>query len=236
MVNMSDSRSEEHGRCAPHLVSLPASSRSGATAPLGGQVKRLTDIVIAIVALALAAPLMVLVASIIRLSSPGPILLGHVRVGFGGRPFKCYKFRTMIVDAETALQAHLASDPAAAREWKESQKLRHDPRVTPVGRVLRKASLDELPQLVNVLRGDMSCVGPRPIVTEELERYGLYVDYYLRTRPGVTGLWQVTGRSNTDYDRRVDIDAQYVRDWSFWTDLTILFRTPGAVARFSHVY
>ncbi len=233
---MSDSRGEEHGRCAPNLVSLPGSTRTNAAAPLGGQVKRLTDIVVSIAALVLAAPLMLLVAVIVRLSSPGPILLGHMRVGFEGRPFKCYKFRTMVVDAEAALQAHLARDPAAAREWKECQKLRHDPRVTYVGRVLRKASLDELPQFFNVLRGDMSCVGPRPIVTEELERYGLYADYYLRTRPGVTGLWQVTGRSNTDYARRVDLDTQYVRDWSLWADLTILFRTPVAVARFSHVY
>jgi exopolysaccharide production protein ExoY len=207
-----------------------------AVRPLGGWLKRGIDVAVALAALLLAAPIMLMVALLIRVADPGPIIFAHTRVGFRGQAFRCYKFRTMATDSERLLAEHLARDPEAAREWAESRKLRHDPRVGFIGQLLRKTSLDELPQLYNILRGDMSCVGPRPVVQDELERYGAFVGYYLRTRPGLTGLWQVTGRSSTDYANRVSLDAQYVRTWSIWSDLAILCRTTTAVIRFREVY
>lgn len=162
----------------------------------------------------------------------GPVLFSHRRIGFNGKPFDCYKFRTMVQNAEQVLEEHLAHDPQAAEEWREAQKLRHDPRITFLGQILRKSSIDELPQLVNVLRAEMSCVGPRPIVANELPRYGSLADEYLRTRPGLTGLWQISGRDDVDYARRVGLDAQYVRNWSIRNDLTILAWTALVVMRF----
>jgi exopolysaccharide production protein ExoY len=204
-------------------------------APLGGWPKRVTDIAIAIVAIVVSAPLMAMIFVLIRCADGGPAVFVHRRVGFGGRSFPCYKFRTMAMDADRLLAEHLARDHDAAREWRQTQKLRRDPRVNFVGRILRKSSLDELPQFFNVLRGDMSCVGPRPVVMNELDRYGVDVAYYLRARPGLTGLWQVTGRGNGDYAVRVRLDVDYVRNWSFWKDLTILWKTPFAVARIHEV-
>jgi exopolysaccharide production protein ExoY len=200
--------------------------------PLGGWPKRLADMTIALVALVLASPVMLAVALLIRATTGGPAIFSHSRVGFNGKPFNCYKFRTMIANSEQALRDYLACDPEAAREWEQNRKLKRDPRITLLGMMLRKSSLDELPQLFNVLRGDMSCVGPRPIVTDELPRYGACADEYLRTRPGLTGLWQVTGRSSMDYSHRVALDTQYVRNWSLWADLVILLRTTVAVMRF----
>jgi exopolysaccharide production protein ExoY len=212
----------------------PAGQHEGGTPqpPLGGWQKRAIDVTIALSALVLAAPVMFVVALLIRATTGGPAMFSHSRVGFKGKPFNCYKFRSMVADADQVLRDHLANDPEAAREWAENRKLKRDPRVTLLGQMLRKSSLDELPQLFNILRGDMSCVGPRPIVTDELERYGDHVGEYLRTRPGLTGLWQVTGRSSTDYANRVALDSQYVREWSTWIDLLILVRTVFAVMRF----
>lgn len=200
--------------------------------PLGGGAKRLLDIFVASVALPLALPLMLVVAVVIMIRYGRPVIFMHRRIGYNGKPFNCYKFRTMIPDADRALEAYLANNPDAAREWKETHKLRHDPRVTLLGKVLRQSSADELPQLFNVLRGDMSCVGPRPIVDEELQRYGAAAADYLRTRPGVTGLWQVAGRSSVDYSQRVTLDSHYVRNWSIGYDLLILLRTAFAIIRF----
>jgi exopolysaccharide production protein ExoY len=182
--------------------------------------------------LVLAAPVLLLVALLIRVTLGGPTVYLHNRVGFGGKPFNCYKFRSMVANSDEVLRQYLTTNPDAAREWEEFRKLRNDPRVTVLGQMLRKSSLDELPQLFNILRGDMSCVGPRPIVKEELCRYGSHVGEYLRARPGLTGLWQVSGRSRTDYAQRVSLDSQYVRNWSAWLDLVILFRTAIAVMRF----
>ncbi|MGP1358480.1 sugar transferase [Roseicyclus sp.] len=196
---------------------------------VGGAVKRAADIVIAGFALAVLSPLFLFTALIVRASGPGPVFFGHERVGLGGRSFRCLKFRTMCVDAEEVLRAHLAADPEAAREWDETRKLRRDPRVTPAGRVLREYSLDELPQLLNVLRGEMSLVGPRPVVARELSRYGSRAVHYLSARPGITGLWQVSGRSDTTYEARVSLDARYVTDWSLAGDLAILARTVPVV-------
>jgi exopolysaccharide production protein ExoY len=200
--------------------------------PLGGRTKRLTDIVIAFTALILAAPVMLLITLLIKTTAGGPAVFSHTRIGFGGRPFQCYKFRTMVANSDQALAEFLASNEEAAKEWAESRKLRLDPRVTALGRLLRKSSLDELPQLFNVLRGEMSCVGPRPVVADELPRYGAYVREYLRARPGLTGLWQVTGRDCADYSHRVSLDSSYVLNWSLWADLRILVRTVFAVMRF----
>lgn len=201
--------------------------------PIGGWQKRLADILIAGSALVLVAPLVVLISLLIRATSKGPAIFAHERIGFGGRTFRCYKFRTMVVDSDRLLAEYLASNPIAAQQWRDSQKLSWDPRVTSLGYVLRRSSLDELPQLFNILRGDMSCVGPRPIVREELDRYGSFAREYLSARPGLTGLWQVTGRSRTDYAHRVSLDTQYIRTWSLWSDLTILCRTGSAVLRFN---
>ena len=200
--------------------------------PLGGRRKRMLDVVLALAALVMAAPIMAFIAILIRATARQPAIFSHTRVGFNGKPFRCYKFRTMRANAEQALAEYLSKHPDAAREWEQDRKLKSDPRVTALGRVLRKSSLDELPQLLNVLRGEMSCVGPRPIVADELQRSGAYAGDYLQTRPGITGLWQVMGRDTIGYDGRVAMDSVYVRNWSIRADLAILVRTVFAVMRF----
>jgi exopolysaccharide production protein ExoY len=174
----------------------------------------------------------VLIALLIRATMGGPVLYRHNRVGFGGKQFGCLKFRTMVQDADVVLDEYFRENPEAATEWATSQKLKRDPRITFLGQVLRKSSLDELPQLFNILRGEMSCVGPRPITHEELDRYGSVANDYLRARPGLTGLWQIKGRSSVDYAGRVMLDAQYLRTWSLRADLIILASTAAAVIRF----
>lgn len=198
---------------------------------IGGTWKRTLDIIVAVTALLLLSPLMLLTALAIAITMGRPVLFAQRRVGLGGAPFFCYKFRTMSRDAERRLSEHLRDNPAAAAEWRENRKLRHDPRVTLVGQTLRLTSLDELPQLFNVLGGEMSCVGPRPVVPDELALYGRYIDDYLAARPGMTGPWQVSGRNALSYADRVALDSHYVRNWSLWTDVTILARTIPAVAR-----
>jgi lipopolysaccharide/colanic/teichoic acid biosynthesis glycosyltransferase len=166
----------------------------------------------------------------LKVFSPGPLFFFHERIGFKGERFNCIKFRTMVLDAEARLREHLDSDPEARAEYAEKQKLRSDPRIVPgIGRFLRNSSLDELPQFVNVLFGDMSIVGPRPVTTEEVGFYGSQATTYMSTRPGITGLWQVSGRSSLTFVERVRIDATYVRNWSIAQDLKIIFRTVGAM-------
>lgn len=190
------------------------------------------DVTVALIALVLAAPVMLVVALLILVTDGGPVVFSHTRVGFNGKRFACYKFRTMIANSERVLADYLASNPEAAKEWKQNWKFKKDPRITFLGHILRKSSLDELPQLINVLRGEMSCVGPRPVVPDELQRYGSCAIDYLKTRPGLTGLWQVTGRDAMDYPSRVSIDSRYVREWSLWADVGILVRTVSAVMKF----
>jgi exopolysaccharide production protein ExoY len=173
----------------------------------------------------LLAPLLIICFAATILTSPGPALFRHKRVGHNGKHFECFKFRTMVTDAPERLRRLLETDAAAAAEWAATRKLRRDPRVTAIGAILRKSSLDELPQLFNVLRGDMSIVGPRPITDEELERYASAVGSYLACRPGITGLWQVSGRSSTTYDKRVACDAYYARNWSLALDVKIMIVT-----------
>lgn len=193
--------------------------------PIGGTVKRAFDVVFAFVAIVGLMPLFVGCCILAWATSPGPVLFRHRRVGLGGRQFECLKFRTMEVDAERRLQEYLDGDPDALREWQEKHKLTNDPRITPFGRFMRRTSLDELPQLVNVLRGDMSVVGPRPIVNEEVEKYQEHFGLYAAGRPGLTGLWQVSGRNTTTYAERVGYDVEYLRNWSLVRDLRIIIVT-----------
>ena len=196
---------------------------------VGGPLKRVFDIVFASVVLLLISPLFIIVALMLKVTDPGPVIYRHVRVGLWGRRFTCFKFRTMVVDAENVLKVLLNDDASIRAEWERSQKLIKDPRVTRVGRFLRESSLDELPQLINVMRGEMSLVGPRPIVPSETSRYGDRLVSYVLARPGLTGTWQISGRSDCGYDKRVKLDASYVSDWRFSTDLSILVRTVGVV-------
>ena len=197
-----------------------------ASAPLLAEIgKPLFDKVFALAALLFLAPLLVIIAITLKLREGGPMLFAHERVGRDGARFRCLKFRTMVPDAEARLAHILATDAAARAEWETTRKLADDPRVSCLGRFLRRTSLDELPQFVNVLRGDMSIVGPRPVVAEELPRYGDHVSAYLSVKPGITGLWQVSGRSDTTFDERVALDAHYVRNRSFGLDLQIIWRT-----------
>jgi exopolysaccharide production protein ExoY len=204
-------------------------ARASFSLPVGLTTKRLIDIFLALSGIIFLAPLLLtcLVATIA--TSRGPALFRHRRVGFNGKHFDCLKFRTMVSDAPERLRQHLESDPAAATEWETNRKLRYDPRVTAIGTILRKSSLDELPQLFNVLTGDMSIVGPRPVTDEELDRYGHSVNAYLACRPGITGLWQVSGRSSTTYEKRVACDAFYAHNWSMFLDAKILLVTIPSV-------
>jgi len=197
--------------------------------------KRMLDILGASALLALLSPLLLAVTLLI-LRDGGNVLFGHRRIGAGGKSFKCWKFRTMVPNAESVLKELLARDPEARREWDKDFKLRNDPRITPVGKFLRSTSLDELPQLINVLTGEMSLVGPRPIVTDEIARYGAAFHDYTRCRPGITGVWQVSGRNDTGYRRRVHLDQQYARQSTLGGDIAILLRTPVAVLRRSGAY
>ena len=192
--------------------------------------KRVIDGLLAFAAFVVFLPAFVVIPVLVKLTSRGPVFYRHRRLGRNGREFYIWKFRSMYIDADRRLKDILASNPSAAREWESSFKLSHDPRVTPLGRLLRKTSLDELPQLFNVFTGDMALIGPRPIVDEEVGYYGSSYRAFSSVRPGITGLWQVSGRSDTDYARRVALDSYYVLNWSPWMDIWILFRTVYAVA------
>jgi Undecaprenyl-phosphate galactose phosphotransferase WbaP len=186
--------------------------------------KRVFDVLASVLILLLLSPLFVYLAIAIR-KDGGPAIFAHRRVGQGGHTFNCYKFRSMRVEAEKQLRAILANNPELRAEWAREFKLKDDPRISAIGSFLRRTSLDELPQIFNVIKGDMSLVGPRPVIQAELERYGDDVDYFLMVRPGMTGLWQVSGRNNVDYDTRVYLDTWYVKNWSLWYDVAILFKT-----------
>ncbi len=190
--------------------------------------KRTFDVVVAGLLLVLLAPLFLLMSFLIRRDG-GKAFYGHTRIGRNGKSFRCLKFRSMRMDADKVLQDLLARDAGARAEWEKDFKLKNDPRITPIGRFLRKTSLDELPQLINVIKGEMSLVGPRPVVSAELDRYGDYARLYLQVFPGITGLWQVSGRNDTSYNERVSLDAWYVQNWSIWYDIAILFKTINVV-------
>lgn len=185
--------------------------------------------VVASAILVAVLPFLVVLSVVLYINDPGPIFYRHRRLGFRGRYFDCIKFRTMKVDGDAILREHLRTCPAARSEWEETRKLRHDPRVTQVSAVIRKLSLDEFPQLINVVRGEMSIVGPRPIVEAEVERYGRHFEHYCLVRPGLTGLWQTSGRSDTSYQQRVRLDVTYVARKGLLLDIWLIFKTVPAV-------
>ena len=193
--------------------------------PLNRYIKTVFDYTLTLIGTIAISPILLVIAAWIYIDSPGAVIFKHTRIGKDGKPFPCYKFRSMCVDAKEKLEELLSNDTEARAEWERDFKLKNDPRVTKSGAFLRKTSLDELPQIFNVLKGEMSLVGARPIVKEELERYGEYVGDYLMTKPGITGMWQVSGRSDIEYRERVLLDSWYVRNWSVWLDIVLLFKT-----------
>ena len=209
--------------------SLPAVSLVRRQSRLGRSLKRTGDVLFSLAVLGIGSPLFLLLVGLVKLSSPGPVFYVQKRVGRGYRRFGCIKFRTMRPDADAVLAQVLERSPSMREEFERDFKLRDDPRITPIGRFLRRSSLDELPQFLNVLRGEMSVVGPRPIVAKEIERYGEYMDEVLSVRPGLTGLWQVSGRNNLSYPKRVRLDLAYARGRSVLLDLAIILRTFGVL-------
>ncbi len=207
---------------------------AGAGGVYASHLKRSLDLAMVVLLAPLALAVVAVTLALVRLDG-GPGFFGHVRIGRKGRPFTCWKIRTMYPDADLRLTALLAADPIAARAWELQQKLDADPRVTPLGRVLRRLSIDELPQLWNVVRGEMSIVGPRPVTASELDRYGTRRRFYLSCRPGLTGLWQVSGRSRLSYEERVSLDQRYAERIGLLSDLSVLARTVPAVLRMTGV-
>ena len=236
---------EQHASTFPHLLMIPdlfgVASLWVGTKDLGGMlgleiqqrlllpgprmVKALLDVMLTLLVGILLLPVIITIAILVKLDSPGPIFYSQKRLGQEGTYFKAWKFRSMVQNADEVLEAHLAVDDELRQQWQADHKLRYDPRITRVGCFLRRTSLDELPQLWNVLRGEMSLVGPRPIVDEEISRYAEKYDLYTQVLPGLTGLWQVSGRNNVSYSERVNLDSYYVRNWSVWLDIYILLRT-----------
>ena len=199
-------------------------------APVGGLAKRVFDVGFSVAVLLSTIPFFVILPLIIGLVSPGPVLFSHRRIGFDGVAFPCLKFRTMVPNAEQMLSEYLASNPEAQEEWALTRKLKNDPRVIPiVGNVMRRLSLDELPQFINVLRGEMSVVGPRPLTSGEVGDYGHAARLYKEARPGITGLWQVSGRSDTSFRHRIELDCRYVETYGFSKDLSLIARTFGVL-------
>ena len=210
-----------------HIISekLSKSLAQKSTTKFSDLVKRLFDIVFSSSVLILFAPVYLLLAGSICLTSSGAVFFTQKRVGKDRQHFYCIKFRTMIPDADLQLQEMMAQSDELRQEFSTNYKLKHDPRITKIGKFLRITNLDEFPQFINVLKGEMSVVGPRPLVPEELERYGKDIDRVLTIRPGITGLWQVSGRNDLPYDERIRIDVRYVKDRNFWLDLQIVFKT-----------
>ncbi|WP_457567466.1 undecaprenyl-phosphate galactose phosphotransferase WbaP [Desulfurobacterium sp.] len=199
--------------------------------------KRLFDLTVSVVLLPVLIPIILIIALMIKLDSEGPVFFVHDRIGKDGKVIKVIKFRTMYKDARQRLEKLLAENEEVRKEWETYFKLKNDPRITRIGRFLRKTSLDELPQIFNVLKGDMSLVGPRPVVKEEIEKYYRdFAQYYYLVKPGITGLWQVSGRSDTDYDKRVRLDTWYVLNWSLWLDIIILVKTVKTVLKREGAY
>ena len=216
------------------LLAAPPSTLTALTlvrrqSRFGRSLKRSGDVLFSLMVLGFGSPLFLLLALLVQISSPGPVFYVQRRVGRGYRRFGCIKFRTMRADADAVLAQVLEDSPEMRAEFERDFKLRDDPRITPIGRFLRRSSLDELPQFFNVLRGEMSVVGPRPIVDKEIERYSDFMDEVLSVRPGLTGLWQVSGRNNLSYAKRVRLDLAYARGRSFFLDLAIILRTFGVL-------
>ena len=210
--------------------------RNNLSRPYNRAFKRVFDLTLTIIGGLMISPILLAIALRVAIENRGRVIFAHRRVGAAGKKFPCYKFQTMVPDAEERLKKYLAENPEARREWDETFKLTNDPRVTKFGGWLRRTSLDELPQLWNVIRGEMSLVGPRPIVQAEVPRYGKNIREYYMVLPGITGMWQVSGRSDTTYPERVAMDTWYVRNWSVWIDIMYLFKTVKAVLQSRGAY
>ena len=217
-------------------IDLRSIEKTGIRRSVDTALKRLVDIVLSATALVVGAPLFLGVWIAIQLSSPGPAIFRHRRIGAGGVYFDCYKFRTMVQNADELLEEVLSVHPDLREEYALTHKLKEDPRVTRIGCILRKTSLDEFPQFWNVLKGDMSIVGPRPIVTAEVERYGHWLPLILELRPGITGLWQVSGRNDTTYAERIALDRRYALTRSILTDFSIMLKTPSVMIKRNGAY
>ncbi len=198
---------------------------------IAGGVKYSLDVLLAVTGLIVLSPMILMVIAILLVLQGRPIFIAHPRIGRRGAVFPCLKFRTMVPNAAEVLTRYLAANPREKAEWNATRKLKKDPRITPFGAFLRRSSVDEIPQLFNVVRGQMSLVGPRPIVASEAELYGIHFSDYIRVRPGLTGLWQVSGRSDTSYSARVELDVQYVAEHTVWGDVIIMAKTIPAVLR-----
>ena len=218
-----------------HLVQMTP-REPAAFGPAQRRVKRFMDLALLVIGAPLVTILLAVIYLVIKLDSPGPALFKQTRLGRAGKEIEIWKFRTMALDAESILANYLGQDAELRKEWDEGHKLKNDPRITRFGRFLRHTSLDELPQVWNILRGEMSLVGPRPIVDEELSLYGADFEIYKQAIPGLTGLWQVSGRNDLPYDERVRLDVLYVKTWSLWLDLGILTRTAWVALRGQGAY
>ena len=214
----------------PQNIAFVTETRGQSRSPVGGKLKRGFDIMFSIIAILSMLPFFIVLPVLIYIVSPGPVFFSHNRVGFAGKVFPCLKFRTMTVDADRMLQEHLAQNADARAEWALHRKLKSDPRILPfIGGFMRRLSIDELPQFINVLRGQMSVVGPRPLTREELEDYGEAVSRYTSARPGITGLWQVSGRSDISFAHRVELDCDYVKSCALPSDIRLIFKTISVI-------
>lgn len=198
--------------------------------------KRFVDLFLLLISAWATIPLTLVVAFLVKITSKGPVFYGHKRIGKNGKEFKCWKFRSMVIDADKQLEKILAENPEMRKEWERSQKFENDPRVTKIGNFLRKTSIDEIPQFFNVLTGEMSFIGPRPVTKPELEKYGKKADYILSVKPGLSGMWQISGRSETSYEERVTLDSYYIQNWSVWLDMWIILKTVFVVLKGKGAY
>ena len=198
--------------------------------------KRFIDIFLLLLSSPLTIPVVLIVTLLIKVTSPGPVFYGHKRTGKNGKEFKCWKFRSMVIDADKQLEKILAENPEMRAEWEKDRKFTNDPRVTKIGKILRKTSIDEIPQFFNILTGEMSFVGPRPVTEPELAKYGKKAEFILSVKPGLSGMWQISGRSDTGYEERVTLDSYYIQNWSVWLDIWIIIKTVAVVLRGKGAY
>ncbi|MCR4821267.1 MAG: undecaprenyl-phosphate galactose phosphotransferase WbaP [Treponema sp.] len=198
--------------------------------------KRFIDLFLLLLSSPVLLPVVAIVSLLIKITSPGPVFYGHKRSGKNGKEFKCWKFRSMVIDADKQLEKILAENPEMRAEWEKDRKFTNDPRVTKIGKILRKTSIDELPQFFNVLTGEMSFIGPRPVTAPELEKYGSKAEFILSVKPGLSGMWQISGRSDTGYEERVTLDSYYIQNWSVWLDIWIIIKTVYVVLRGKGAY
>ena len=215
---------------------LGLSSTHNLTKPISLFWKRFIDIFLLLISSPITLPLVAIVALVVKITSPGPVFYGHKRIGQNGKEFKCWKFRSMVIDADKQLEKILAENPEMRAEWEKDRKFTNDPRVTKIGKILRKTSIDEIPQFFNILIGEMSFVGPRPVTRPELEKYGSKSDFILLAQPGLSGMWQISGRSDTGYEERITLDSYYIQNWSVWLDIWIIIKTVVVVIKGKGAY